>query len=146
MKQKKWKHCPVCGAKNSMKKKKALQQTIRLKGYPPLTVKNLEGFECSRCREAIVTIHACRRVDRLVAKLRAKVDSTKVVAAELMEVSKAKKVLHVSRQRVHQMMSDGKIPYVYIGSTRFPIRASLTLGSISFRKGFSPLKLRHHER
>src|SRR3990167_948809 len=125
MKQKKWKHCPVCGAKDSMKKKKTLRQTIRLKGYPLLTVKNLEGFECSFCKEVIVTIHACRRVDRLAAEHKAKVDSKKIVAAELMEVSKARKVLHVSRQRVHQMMLNGKIPYVFVGSTRFPIRSGL---------------------
>lgn len=124
MKQKKWKHCPACGAKDSMVFKKSLKQTIHLKNYPPLIVRNLEGYECSKCEEAILNIQTCRQVDRLVGEHKAKVDSKRIVAAQLTEVTALTKILGVSRQHVHQMMIAGKIPYVFIDHTRVPIRSA----------------------
>ncbi|MBI4412146.1 MAG: YgiT-type zinc finger protein [Deltaproteobacteria bacterium] len=124
MKQKKWKHCPVCGAKGSMHFKKSLTQKIRLKGYPLLAVRKLQGYECRQCREAILNIRTCRHVDRLVGEHKARIDSERIVAARLTEVAAMKKQLGVSRQRVHQLMISGKIPYVFIGHTRVPVRSA----------------------
>ena len=122
MKQKKWKNCPVCGAKDSMHLKKNLVQIICPEGYPSLEIKTVQGFQCNQCKESILTIAACRRVDHLVGEHKAQIDSKRIVAAELMDVSKAKNILHISRQRLHQMMDEGKIPYVYINHSRIPIR------------------------
>lgn len=124
MKQKKWKHCPACGTKDSMAFKKTLKQTIHLKEYPPLTISNLEGYECHKCKEAILNIQTCRQVDRLMGEHKAKVDSKRVVAAELTEVAALTKTLGVSRQRIHQMMIAGKIPYVFIDQVRVPIKTA----------------------
>lgn len=32
------------------------------------------------------------------------------------------KKIQVSRQRVHKMMEEGKLPYVFIGERRYPIK------------------------
>lgn len=124
MKQKVWKHCPACGAKDSMTFKKSLAQNIHLKDYPSLTIRKLQGYECEKCKEAILNIQTCRQVDRLVGEHKAKVDSKRIVAANLTEVAALTKLLGVSRQRVHQMMIAGKIPYVFIDQTRIPIRTA----------------------
>lgn len=72
-----------------------------------------------------MTISECRRVDHLMGEHKAKTDSQRTVAADLIDVSKARKILKVSRQRFHQMMSEGRIPYVFISDLRIPIRKSL---------------------
>ncbi len=123
MKQKKWQHCPSCGAKDTMVFKKNLEQEICLKDYPSLTIPDLHGYECRKCKEAILNIQTCRQVDSLVGEHKAKVDSKRIVAAKLTEVATMTKLLRVSRQRVHQLMIAGKIPYVFIDQTRVPIRA-----------------------
>jgi len=61
MKQKQWKDCPVCGAKDSMYFKRTLKQEIHLKNYPLLTLSKLEGYQCRECSEAILNIRPCRR-------------------------------------------------------------------------------------
>ena len=112
MKQKIWKHCPACGAQDSMHFKKTLTQSLHLKGYPTLIIPKLTGYECRQCKEAILNIRTCRHVDRLVGEHKAKVDSKRIVASKLTEVVTLTKLLGVSRQRVHQLMIAGKIPYM----------------------------------
>ncbi|MDO8520277.1 MAG: hypothetical protein Q7T11_08980, partial [Deltaproteobacteria bacterium] len=71
----------------------------------------------------------------LVGEHKAKTDSQRIVASELMDVAEAKEILGVSRQRFHQMMDEGKVPYVFINHLRLPIR-----------KGVENLRLTHGTR
>lgn len=127
MKQKKWKHCPVCGYKNCMKLKKNLKSTYKREDYPSLTIKGITGYQCQKCKEALLTIKECRKIDSLLGQHMAKVDSKRVVAADLTDISTATKILRVSRQRVHQLMDEGKIHYVYVEENRLPIKDGLNL-------------------
>lgn len=125
MKQKKWKHCPVCGFKDSMQLKKNLKETFTQENYPPITIKGIRGYQCKKCKESILTIKESKRIDRLLGRQRALVDSKRVVAADLTDVSTATEILGISRQRVHQLMDEGSISYVYVENTRLPIKDEL---------------------
>ena len=108
-----------------MQFKKDLVQTINLKDYPPLVIKNIQGYLCGVCKEGLINISECRHMDHLVGEHKAKTDSQRIVAAELADMAEARELIGVSRQRLHQMMHEGKIPYVYINHSRIPIRKGL---------------------
>jgi hypothetical protein len=122
MKEKKWVDCPCCGSKGTMKIKSGIHETYRLQGYKPIRIGPLEGSFCSICREGFYTLKSEKFIHSRVAEEKAKQDSDRIVASEILEIEDVVKKLHVTRQRVHQMMKEGKLKYVYVGKTRMPLK------------------------
>jgi YgiT-type zinc finger domain-containing protein len=122
MKEKKWIDCPSCGSKGSMKLKNNVSETYRNPGYGPITVKQLDGYFCAVCGEGIYTIKSNKKIVSTLADEKARQDSKRIVASEILDVESVAKTLAVTRQRIHQMMDEGKISYVYVGKYRFPVR------------------------
>ncbi len=137
MKSSQWKDCPVCGAKNKMILKKGISQLLQPAGYKKFTISGLEGYLCKSCGEIILTDESNKKMDSMVAAELASQDSQRVVASELAEVDEVAKSLSISRQRVHQMMIEGKIRYVFIGTKRYPIRSSIS--SVKIRRRLKPV-------
>ena len=125
MREKQWVNCPSCGAQGSMKLKKRVYDTFKSKDYDPIKVGPLGGYFCRKCNDGIYTLASRRVIQPQLAEGRAKQDSDRVVASELMTVEEAVRKLNKSRQRVHQMMKEGKIRYVFVGTKRIPIRKAL---------------------
>lgn len=125
MREKKWTVCPVCGARDSMKKKGA--QSIRrvARGYSPVEIEDLDGHFCEQCGDGFWSLKSERKITRVLAKHMAEEDASRVVAGELASVPEAAEILQVSRQAVHKMMNEGRIRYVQTPSLRLPIRADL---------------------
>jgi YgiT-type zinc finger domain-containing protein len=134
MKIKKWKDCPSCGAKNTMKLKNSISETYRLNGYKPITINSLEGYFCSECGEGFYSLRAEKIINSKLAEEKAIQDSDKVVASELMEIDTIAKKLSVSRQRIHQMMNEGKIKYVYVGKLKFPLKSGLQNARLAIKR------------
>jgi len=134
MKEKKWIDCPSCGSKGTMKIKKNLFETYSIKGYAPISINHLDGQFCEVCGEGFYSVKSERHIASTVADEKAKQDSARTVASELIEVETMAHLLSVSRQRVHQMMDEGKIQYVYVGKLRFPVKKSSSHGKILHRK------------
>lgn len=122
MKEKKWVDCPVCGARGAMKYKKNVSETYRHKNYKPITVNNLDGQFCDKCNDGFFSIRSMRRIDSILAEEKARQDSSRVCASDLLEIDTVKQMLNVTRQRVHQMMSEGKLHYVFVGGSRYPTK------------------------
>lgn len=122
MREKKWKDCPSCNSQGTMKLKKNAKETFNIKKYQPITISDIEGYFCSNCGKGIYTIKAKKKIKSLLALEKAKQDSQRVVAADLMDIGYISKKLGVSIQRVYQMMNEGKIDYVFVGKNRFPIK------------------------
>lgn len=122
MKEKKWVDCPSCGSKGTMKYKKGMSETYRNPGYEPITVTHLDGYFCSACGEGIYSIKSNKNITSKLTDEKARQDSKRIVASDLIDVDSVAKKLSVTRQRVHQMMDEGKISYVYVGKHRFPVR------------------------
>jgi YgiT-type zinc finger domain-containing protein len=138
MREKKWVDCPSCGTKGSMKFKKNISQTYRNPGYEPITVTHLDGYFCAVCDEGLFTIKSSKKIMSQLADEKARQDSKRIVASSILDVDSVAKTLSVSRQRVHQMMDEGKLSYVYVGKNRFPLKSD----DSSFRL----LKRRAHAR
>jgi YgiT-type zinc finger domain-containing protein len=134
MKIKKWIDCPSCGAKKSMKHKKNITETYKISGYEPITITSLDGDFCSECSEGFYSIRSEKIINSRVAEEKAKQDSSKVVASELMEIDTIAKKLSVSRQRIHQMMNEGKIRYVYVGKLKFPLKSGLKTAELAIKR------------
>ncbi|MBI1318309.1 MAG: YgiT-type zinc finger protein [Candidatus Hydrogenedens sp.] len=122
MREKKWKDCPVCGAKNTMQTRKNVSERFHPPGYPPLDIAELEGQFCSACGEGFWSLASERRIARLLAEHCATHDATRIVAAELASVQEAAKAMRVTVQGIHKMMNEGRLRYVVAGDTRLPIR------------------------
>ncbi len=122
MRERKWKDCPSCNSIGTMKLKKNAKETFNIKKYQPITISDLEGYFCSNCGKGIYTIKSKKKIKTLLALEKAKQDSLRVVAADLMDIGHISKKLGVSIQRVYQMMNEGKIEYVFVGKNRFPIK------------------------
>ncbi len=122
MRERKWKDCPSCNSIGTMKLKKNAKETFNIKKYQPITISDIEGYFCSNCGKGIYTIRAKKKIKSLLALEKAKQDSLRVVAADLMDIGYISKKLGVSIQRVYQMMNEGKIDYVFVGKNRFPIK------------------------
>jgi hypothetical protein len=125
MREKKWSDCPACGAKKSMRKRKGQKERFNPSGYPPLDVSGLDGQFCETCGEGFWSLKSERRIARLLAEHMAQYDATRVVAAELASVQEAAKAMHMTVQGVHKMMKEGRLRYVFAGSSRLPIREDL---------------------
>jgi YgiT-type zinc finger domain-containing protein len=134
MKIKKWKDCPSCGAKNSMKVKKNISETYKIPGYNPITINSLDGQFCTECSEGFFSIKSEKVINSKLAEEKAKQDSNKIVASELMEIDTIAKKLSVSRQRIHQMMNEGKIRYVYVGTLKFPLKSGLHTAKLAIKR------------
>jgi YgiT-type zinc finger domain-containing protein len=134
MKEKKWIDCPSCGSKGSMKTKKNLCETYSIKGYAPITIDHLDGQFCTVCGEGFYSIASEKLIKATVADEKAKQDSGRTVASELIEVDTMAHLLSISRQRVHQMMDEGKIQYVYVGKLRFPVKNAASRIKVMHRK------------
>lgn len=126
MREKKWKHCPACGAKNSMRQKTGLTEQFHPRGYPPLDIDNLEGQFCEQCGDGFWSLKSTRRITSLLTKHRAAHDANRIVAAELASVREAAQALHITTQGIHKMMDEGRLRYVVAGGRRLPIRSDLT--------------------
>jgi YgiT-type zinc finger domain-containing protein len=124
MKEKKWVDCPSCGSKGSMKYKKSITETYRNAGYEPISVEHLDGYYCAVCGDGIFTIKSNKRIMAELAEEKARQDSKRIVASDILDVDSIAKKLSVTRQRIHQMMDEGKISYVYVGKYRFPVRGN----------------------
>jgi len=125
MKLKKWKDCPSCGAKGSMKYKKNITETFNIEGYEPFIIVSLDGYFCSVCSEGFYSNKSEKIINSNLADEKAKQDSQKIVASELIEIDTLARKLSVSRQRIHQMMDEGKIRYVYVGKLKFPVKSGI---------------------
>jgi YgiT-type zinc finger domain-containing protein len=134
MKIKKWKDCPSCGSKNSMNHKKNISETYIISGYEPITIGSLDGYFCSECSEGFYSIRSEKIINSKLAEEKAKKDSDKIVASELMEIDTIAKILSVSRQRIHQMMNEGKIRYVYVGKLKFPLKSGLHTAKLAVKR------------
>lgn len=139
MKEKKWTDCPSCGSKGTMKSKKGIYETYNLKGYAPIKVGPLEGQFCSVCGDGFYSIKSERILNSQIAESKAKQDSKRTVASDLLDVDTIAKKLGISRQRIHQMMSEGKLQYVYVGSLRFPLKRN----EARFKSIKKSLRIRH---
>ena len=60
MKDRKWSDCPSCGANGSMTLKKGMKEIYQVKNYGTITVSNLSGYECAKCKERIFLIKEMR--------------------------------------------------------------------------------------
>jgi hypothetical protein len=125
MREKKWKDCPACGAKNSMRKKTELEERMLPSGYPPLDIEGLDGQFCESCGEGFWSLKSERRIARLLSEHMATYDAHRIVAAELASVQEAARILDMSVQGVHKMMKTGRLRYVIAGGSRLPIRKYL---------------------
>ncbi|MBP7583796.1 MAG: type II toxin-antitoxin system MqsA family antitoxin [Spirochaetes bacterium] len=122
MREKKWTDCPACGSKGSMERRRNVTETYRNPGYEPISIAHLDGHFCKTCGEGIYSIKSERTINSTLAREKARQDSRRVVAADLVDVDDVAKILSVSRQRIHQMMDEGKIRYVFVGNKRYPVR------------------------
>jgi len=122
MKEKKWTDCPSCGSKGSMERRHNVTETYRHSGYVPITISHLDGYFCQVCGDGIFSISSERTINATLAREKALQDSRRVVAADLVDIDDVAKILSVTRQRIHQMMDEGKIQYVFVGSKRYPVR------------------------
>ena len=134
MKEKKWKDCPMCGSKGSMKHKTGLTETYKLKGYAPIEIGLLDGYFCDVCSEGFYSIKSEKLINSGLADKKAQQDSQRIFASELLEVDATSKILSVSRQRIHQMMKEGKIEYVYLGRLRFPLKRSIQQAKVAIKR------------
>ena len=125
MKDRKWSDCPSCGANGSMTLKKGMKEIYQVKNYGTITVSNLSGYECAKCKERIFQIKSSNKINSAIVDLKAKKDSDKIVASQLVPVEEFMKKFGKTRQRIHQMMEEGKIQYAYVGNLRFPLRSEL---------------------
>ena len=125
MREKKWTDCPACGTKKSMQRKKSQGERFNPSGYPPLDISGLDGQFCETCGEGFWSLKSERLIARLLAEHMAQHDATRVVAAELVSVQEAAKVMDVTVQGIHKMMKEGRLRYVVAGGSRLPIRKDL---------------------
>ena len=122
MKTKDEMNCPVCGAKNSVKKRNHFKDIVTPDGYSSIEVGPLNGLFCNVCGEGFLDKESEKVFDKQVAEGKARQDSKRLVAADIIDVEFAVKHIKVSRRRIHKMMEEGKLPYVFIGDRRYPIK------------------------
>jgi len=134
MKEKIWIDCPSCGSKGSMKPKKNLSETYSPEGYTSIIIKNLDGQFCNICGDGFYSLKSEKIIKATMAEEKARQDSGRTVASELIEIDTMASLLSVSRQRVHQMMDEGKIRYVFVGKLRFPVKETTPRSKIIDRK------------
>lgn len=122
MREKIWKDCPACGARNSMKLKNNVSKTFKGQSGRSAKVDGLALYVCSKCGDSIATNSSDRKINSAIAELKARELSNTVVAAEIASVEEVVHVAGITRQAVHQMIKDGRIQYVFVGDLRFPLK------------------------
>lgn len=70
MKQKKWKDCPVCGLKGSVKLKEGFYKKFKLKNYPSVKIGPLDKYVCQKCHEGIYTIRTSNLIESQLTNYR----------------------------------------------------------------------------
>lgn len=125
MREKKWKNCPCCGAKDSMAFKDNVRKKYSMKSYPPLWISSISGYRCKLCHEMILSRQSSRDIDSHMMAHKAAHDAKKVTAARLMLAKTAAAILHVTLQAIHKMMREGRLAYVFIDNMRFPLRSAV---------------------
>jgi len=118
MKEKTWKDCPSCGAKNKMKGRRNLTETFEVKDYSPIDVKGLSGQFCTSCADGFYSIASERKIKAEIGKGKARQDSERVVASQLIEPVELSAMLNVSRSRATQMLDEGKVRYVFTAKNK----------------------------
>ena len=126
MREKKWRDCPACGAKDSMQAESGLRERFNPAGYTPVDISGLDGQFCQMCGEGFWSLKSERRISCLLGEHMAREDATRVVAAELVSVQEAARAMRMTVQGVHKMMDEGRLRYVVAGGSRLPIRKDLT--------------------
>ncbi|MFA5519238.1 MAG: type II toxin-antitoxin system MqsA family antitoxin [Spirochaetota bacterium] len=122
MKFDKHKNCPICGTENSINERKNFTDIITPEGYSDIKIGPLSGHFCSQCGEGFLDRESEKLFDKQIAEEKAKQDSKRLTASEITDVDFVVKKINVSRQRVHKMMEEGKLPYVFIGERRYPVK------------------------
>ena len=110
MRDKVWKNCPSCGSENSMQHSQKLVFQSKKLG---IHLKNLQGYECGVCHDAIFTTAANNRVQAAISRAQALRDAEQMTP-QLMLTADAAKELHVSVQAIHKMMQQGRLAYVLL--------------------------------
>lgn len=118
----KYKNCPICGAQNCMKERKNFKDTVTPDGYAPIEIGPLTGHFCSKCGEGLLVRESEKLFDKQIGEGKARQDSKRLVISEITDVDDVVKSIKVSRQRIHKMMEEGKLPYVFIGERRYPVK------------------------
>lgn len=122
MKSDNHKNCPICGAENSITESKNFTDIVTPEGYTAIKTGPLNGHFCSKCGEGFLDRESEKLFDKQIAEEKARQDSRRVTASEITDVDSVVKKINVSRQRVHKMMEEGKLPYVFIGGRRYPVK------------------------
>ena len=122
MRTKKGKDCPICGEKDCIEVRSKFKDSVTPKGYTAIEVGPLSGNFCKKCGEGLLNKESERLLDKQVAEGKAIQDSKRLVAADIIDIDSVVKRIKVSRQRIHKMMEEGKLPYVFIGTRRYPIK------------------------
>lgn len=130
MKSDKLKDCSVCGAENSIKERINFNDIVKPDGYTAIETGPLSGHFCSKCREGFLDRESEKLFDKQIAEGKARQDSKRLVISEITDVDSVVKKIKVSRQRIHKMMEEGKLPYVFIGDRRYPINNQAIFDSL----------------
>ena len=117
-----YKDCPVCGAIGSMQHKNDLTFEGKSKLVGEIKLKNLHGFLCKECKEGFFDIASKNKISQAIADEKAKILSNKLKISEIVDVNTLVKVSGLTRQMIHSLMKEGKIPYVYAAGKRTPIK------------------------
>lgn len=131
MKNDKFKNCPVCGAENSVKERINFKDIITPEGYTAIETGPLNGLFCDKCGEGFLDRESEKLFDKQIAEGKARQDSERLVISEITDVDFVVKKIKVSRQRIHKMMEEGKLPYVFIGERRYPIKNQAIFDTLS---------------
>jgi YgiT-type zinc finger domain-containing protein len=107
------KRCPVCNSKN-MHLKENYSLDVKPKGYKSITVDNLTSFVCNDCGESFFNTKSKHLFYSKIAEGKALQDSVKYKTNEFITVKRVSTMLRTTRQRVHQMLDEGKLPYVFV--------------------------------
>ncbi|MDO8519259.1 MAG: hypothetical protein Q7T11_03745 [Deltaproteobacteria bacterium] len=116
-----------------MSLKKNLYKNFIIKDCPPVKIGPLNIYKCNQCDDGIYKIASENLIDEKLSEHIARCDAKTTPVAEVIHVSEASKVLHMSRQGVIKLMKKGKLPYVFFGNSRVPKRSAVLQYSSSRR-------------
>jgi excisionase family DNA binding protein len=108
-----------------MKHKAGMTERFRPREYKPIQVVDLDGCFCEACGEGFWSARSERKISATLSIRMAEQDSRRVVAAEVISVQDAAKILGVTEQGAHKMMKEGRLRYVIVAGRRYPIRKFL---------------------
>ena len=117
-----YKDCPVCGAIGSMLHKTDLTFEGKSKAIGEIKLKKLSGYLCQECKEGFYDIASKNKISQAIADEKAKILSNKLKISEIIDVNSLVKISGLTRQMIHTLMKEGKVPYVYAAGKRTPIK------------------------